>query len=381
MVVLLLMTTTVLAGVVAFANGPTDTDGVKKRNFRASPFIVPGYTPEMGFLLAAGGLFSFSTDPDNEDLNRSNFNVMAGYSTTGSITANSLWKTYWLEDRLRVNLDLWFKDMPDNYWGVGYENGRYTQEGDQTTAYQRLWWQINPQILYEVHNAFFLGMNLDFNQTVFNDMSPGVESDPQVQEYGTQNYNGGAGIILLHDSRDMPENAYTGWFLSGSATLYGSYLGSNNTYQIFEADYRQYQQIARPGSTLAWQVYSRIGTGSVPYAEVTQMGNPWDLRGYYWGRFRDRTGLFALVEYRFKFMQNRPNRLRPEEGRKESRHGFVTWAGLGWIGNNLGDLRGHYLPNIGFGYRFELQPRMNVRVDFGWGVDSSGIYFNFTEAF
>jgi hypothetical protein len=386
MVVFLLMTTAILPGIFAFADGATDAeasdaDGGKMRNFRASPFIVPVYTPEMGFLLAAGGLFSFSTDPDNEILNRSNLNIMVGYSATGSLTANSLWKTYWLEDKLRVNLDLWFKDMPDNYWGVGYENGRHTQQGDQTTSYQRLWWQINPQLLYEVYNDLFLGMNLDFNQTVFSDMSPGVESDPQVQEYGTRNYNGGVGIILLHDSRDMPENAYTGWYLSGSATFYGSYLGSNNTYQIFETDYRQYQQIVRPGSTLAWQLYSRIGTGFVPYAEVTQMGNPWDLRGYYWGRFRDRTGLFALVEYRFKFMQYKPNRLRPDEGRKESRHGFVTWAGIGWIGNNLGDLRGHHLPNIGFGYRFELQSRLNVRVDFGWGVDSSGIYFNFTEAF
>ena len=80
-------------------------------------------------------------------------------------------------------------------------------------------------------------------------------------------------------------------------------------------------------------------------------------------------------------MQNGPNRLRSQEGRKESRHGFVTWAGVGWIGENMRDLRGHYLPNLGIGYRFELQPRMNVRIDFGWGIESSGIYFNFTEAF
>jgi len=33
------------------------------------------------------------------------------------------------------------------------------------------------------------------------------------------------------------------------------------------------------------------------------------------------------------------------------------------------------------GYRFEIQPRSNVRVDFGFGERSSGVYFNFTEAF
>jgi hypothetical protein len=36
---------------------------------------------------------------------------------------------------------------------------------------------------------------------------------------------------------------------------------------------------------------------------------------------------------------------------------------------------------VGLGYRFELQPRSNVRIDIGFGRNSSGIYFNFTEAF
>jgi hypothetical protein len=244
-----------------------------------------------------------------------------------------------------------------------------------------LWWQVNPELLYQVYPDLFLGVKFDFNKTVFSDMSPGVASDPSVQLYGTDNFNSGIGLIFMHDSRDMPENSYSGWFLSGSTTFYDEAIGSNNTYQIFEADYRQYQQIVRPGSTLAWQVYTRIGTGNVPYAEVTQIGNPFDLRGYYWGHFRDRTGLFGLVEYRFKFLQNKPNRLRDYEGRKESRHGFVVWTGLGWIGNTMSDLRGNYLPNIGAGYRFEAQERLNIRIDFGWGIESTGIYFNFAEAF
>ena len=369
------------AGVNSYADDASTADGEKKKNFRVSPFAAPGYTPELGFVITAGGLFTFSTNPSDENLKRSNFNAIIGYGTTGAIFGSSFWNTYWLEDKLRVNLALWFKDMPDHYWGVGYENGRYTQRGDLTTSYKRLWWQINPEVLYKVHTDLFLGLNLDLNKTVFSDMSTGVANDPNVQQYGTDNYNAGIGLILLYDSRDMPENAYSGWYLSWSTTFYDESFGSDNTYQIFEIDYRQYQQIARSGSTLSWQVYTRIGTGYVPYAEVTQIGNPFDLRGYYWGNYRDRTGVFGLVEYRFKLLQKKPNRLRPQEGRKESRHGFVAWTGMGWIGKDMSNLKGHYLPNIGLGYRFELQPRMNVRVDFGWGIESSGIYFNFTEAF
>jgi hypothetical protein len=33
------------------------------------------------------------------------------------------------------------------------------------------------------------------------------------------------------------------------------------------------------------------------------------------------------------------------------------------------------------GYRFELQPRLNIRADVGLGVDSYGVYISANEAF
>ena len=47
---------------------------------------------------------------------------------------------------------------------------------------------------------------------------------------------------------------------------------------------------------------------------------------------------------------------------------------------NFGELN-NWLPNTGVGYRLELQPRMNLRIDFGIGKNSSELYFNMTEAF
>jgi hypothetical protein len=114
---------------------------------------------------------------------------------------------------------------------------------------------------------------------------------------------------------------------------------------------------------------------------MTQVGNPFNLRGYYWGQYRDRVGSYGILEYRYKFMTDKENRLRPYEGRKESRHGFVVWVGLGAIGNDFGAQWGNWMPNAGVGYRFEVQPRMNARIDIGWGYETVGLYFNFNEAF
>ncbi len=41
----------------------------------------------------------------------------------------------------------------------------------------------------------------------------------------------------------------------------------------------------------------------------------------------------------------------------------------------------NWLPNGVLGYRLEVQPRMNLRIDFGFGRETMGFYFNFNEAF
>jgi hypothetical protein len=103
------------------------------------------------------------------------------------------------------------------------------------------------------------------------------------------------------------------------------------------------------------------------------VGSPYDLRGYYWGRFRAEQGTWGLLEYRYMFPTKNPTR-------SFSRSGIVAWAGLGFLGR--GFLESELLPNAGVGYRFEVQPRMNLRVDFGWGAEGSfGFYISFLEAF
>ena len=63
-----------------------------------------------------------------------------------------------------------------------------------------------------------------------------------------------------------------------------------------------------------------------------------------------------------------------------SKHGAVGWIGTGSLGESPGEFQ-YWLSNAGIGYRFEVQPRMNVRIDIGVGRESAGFYFNFNEAF
>ena len=347
-------------------------DKLEKGKLMITPLAGPAYTPELGGVLAATGMISFKTNPHDTLIQRSTTPVAVGITTTGAYFFNSIVNTYWLNDKLRIPGDFWFKNMPDNYWGVGYDAGRNTEEGDSTTAYVRSWYWINPRPMWQFAKNHFAGLNIDFNYPGAKDVSPGMAADSYYQQFGDKNFNGGLGFIYQYDSRDIPVNAWKGFYLNASATFYGCYLGGDNDYQVYQLDVRKYFNLFnRQGSTLASQLKWRASTGDVPYGELSQPGTPFDLRGYTWGQYRAQDMIFAIVEYRYMFMK---------KDQTLSKSGVVGWVGGGTLGEKMDEYEG-FLANLGVGYRFEVQPRMNLRIDFGWGVETFGFYFNFNEAF
>lgn len=70
-----------------------------------------------------------------------------------------------------------------------------------------------------------------------------------------------------------------------------------------------------------------------------------------------------------------------------SMSGFVAWIGSGTIydienfetSNNANSLS--WLPNSGVGYRIEVQPCLNIRLDFSIRRETTGFYFNMNESF
>ncbi|MDX2432352.1 MAG: BamA/TamA family outer membrane protein [Bacteroides sp.] len=344
---------------------------VAQGKFMAFPFATPAYTPELGPTLIGAMMISFKTNPADTIIQRSSTPLNIGVSTRGSYFFNSIISTYWFEDKMRIFGELRFRNTPDHYWGVGYENASSHPERDESNAYNRAFWKVNPKILWQFRKDFFLGLNIDYNWTKVSDVNPNMEADPDYLGYGPVNFNSGLGLMLRYDSRDVPVNAWSGTLIDLQVIGYSPALGGNNSFNIVQLDIRKFLRIVRPGSTLALQVKSKITGGSAPYTDLAFLGSPYDLRGYYLGHYRDRSMILGLAEYRFQFMKR--------DG-KLSRHGVVGWIGTGSIAPESFQFS-HWLPNAGFGYRFEVQPRMNVRAEFGFGKECQGFYFSFNEAF
>jgi hypothetical protein len=339
--------------------------------FKITPLLAPAYNPEMQFLIAGGVLLSWKVGPNPLRVQRSTLSSTVSISSIGAINVSTVLSSFWNEDRFRLNADLAFKDMDDNYWGVGFDAGLAPADGDSTTAYHRRWFKFSPRLVWRVTGDLLVGGVLDLNHTEATEISRAMLADSTFRRFGPDNSNAGVGLVLQYDSRDVAANAWRGTYAGLTITTYGGWLGGDNQYETYLLDFRQYHPLGRAGRTLAWQIKSRIGAHNIPWPEFSLLGTGYDLRGYVEGRFRDRSTVIGLAEYRQMFVRG--------NGRL-SRHGFVVWVGGGTLGPDIPRLRG-FLPNGGFGYRLELQPRSNVRVDFGFGRNSNGIYFNFTEAF
>lgn len=342
-------------------------------DLKLTPVAAPAYTPELGFLLTAGGVMSWNGDPAAPGIPRSSLTAVAGGSTVGAVLLQARLNSFWKRDDVRLAANLDVRDMPDHYFGVGFMNGLTRALGPDSTAYRRTWWQLSPTTLVRVKGPLYVGTLLDFTGTAARDVSAGVAADPDFARGGRVVVNTGFGITLNVDTRDVPVNAWRGLLLSVAFIGYGPWFGANTTWQALQLDYRHYVTLFREGSTLCWQVKHRSTWGEVPWSELSQLGTPWDLRAYRWGQYRDRSATSVVVEYRFM--------LPVAKERLWSRLGFAGWLGVGALGAGVLPDVERLLPSAGLGVRVEVQPRIMLRLDVGFGRESRAVYFNFLEAF
>jgi hypothetical protein len=341
--------------------------------FWITPIIGPGYTPELGFLIAGGALLSYRFDDESP---RSSAPVALSLTSTGAKVFTIKPSLYLLEDKLRVDFYYGNKSMTDNYFGVGYQAGNTTVLGPDTTQYHREFRQFNGSVLWRLRESLYFGGSYDYNRTDASELAAQMAVDPKVVDQGTHFVNTGLGPILRYDSRDFPQNAFTGVYFQAQYLIYRTFFGGTTHYNVLDVDYRQYMPIGRPGVTLAWNIRTRSGAGDVPWSELSFLGSGTDLRGYREGRYRDGTMIYGLLEFRWMDFKG----LNPQGNELFGLNGVVSWIGAGTMGSSYAHLN-CLLPNFGVGYRFVVQGRMAVRLDMGAGRESTGFYFSFNESF
>ncbi|MBM3114391.1 BamA/TamA family outer membrane protein [Jeongeupia naejangsanensis] len=326
--------------------------------------VLPGpfYNPEMGVGIGMAAVGLYKPPGALPDTQLSTLTLKGFVSSVGAIGLGFDNNTFFGDDSWRFQATGMMVNLPTAYWGVGYDAG---SDDANKHDYTKEEFSLAPKILRRVAPNTYVGVGWSLTQTHATEVEAGsaIDTDPD----GPSVLASGITAHFYYDSRDFIPNPKYGQALQVNAAFYAPGFGSDNRFQTLETIYDYYHPVGEH-DVLALDIYSHLAWGDVPWTMMSQLGNGNRMRGYFLGQYRDKDVISAQLEYRHHIT---------------GRHGVVFWGGAGTLADSVGGLGkdAPWLPTVGVGYRFEFKPRVNVRLDFGVGRDTAGVYFQINEAF
>jgi hypothetical protein len=337
----------------------------KKEAARTHVIILPivYYTPETQLAFGAGGVINFRLGRISNETRPSSLWLLAVYTQKKQFQVQLTPEIYLRKNSFVLNMALRYERFPQKFYGVGNDVPASEEESyTPKTAGFRV--ALKKRFL----GHFYAGLQYELENTVILATAPGglLESGDIAGSRG--GWISGLGVNISWDSRDNVFFPRRGRFFSLAADVYARVLGSDFNYTSIIVDLRTYVPVAA-AQVLAFQAYFKTRGGNPPFYQLALLGGDSIMRGYYRGRYRDKTLVAVQAEYRVPVWW---------------RFGAAAFAGLGEVGAGLEDFRlGNLRYSLGFGVRFKLDTRegTNVRVDFAWGEHSHGLYMTVQEAF
>ena len=332
-------------------------------------FPILFYQPETGTGFGASVVYLFTlgqrTSPAEGGRSlRSSIGARAIYTTKRQIITSVAAETYPAGGRYRALANLSFERFPNSFWGIGNDAPESLKE-DYTPALVAASGEFSAEVARHMYAGVFAqGGNRKLREIeegglIATRTVPGTEDVTLVT----------LGLVLTRDTRSSNMFPRFGEFHQLRASRARDVSGNGNDYSTLWLDLRTYVPI-RSG-LMALRALG-IASGEVPpFDLMPRLGGESLLRGYFGGRFRDR----SLGAFEAEYRSGMWHRLRG-----------VLFGGAGQVVDLPGDMRlAAFHPSAGFGFRFLLNraEEFNLRVDYGWGfdVESSGFYIGFGEVF
>lgn len=335
---------------------------------KSGVFVLPlvYYTPDTRWALGAAGVYYFKIqgkDSSEKETRMSNVQFLTDYSQNKQLDVWGQWNIFTRNENFLFKGEARFRNFPDRFYGIGNNTPK---SNDERYEYNLL--SFKTLALKKVRHATFVGVDYHIEKEY------GFEYTPDgLLEKGTiAGYNGSIGsaigLVALYDSRDNVINTYKGSLLELSSYFYTKALGSTFRFSYFNLLYQKFWQVKRK-HIIAWQSKIRYGTGTIPFLDMSTVGNDDMLRGYAKNRFRDVSFMGTQVEYRFPLFW---------------RLGGVVFSGVGDVFNNPNEMTTKTAKySAGAGLRFVVNPaeRLNIRLDYGYGREGGYFYFIVAESF
>jgi len=358
----LLAISVLTATSVAAQPTSSDADSATRKGQAASLRVLPvlGSAPETGFVGGAT-LLRVST-PAGDSTRPSADQLYVSYTVKHQFRAFVSTDRWTVGNRRGWSAQLEYQLYPQPYFGVGIDTPESAEEWYEARSIS-----TSVAVRQRLTGPLFVQLGHRFTNTAIRDAAPGGA----IASADLPGMRGGVVSQVMSgvawDTRDNIFAPAAGTFAQVTGAWSASALGSDFSFGRYVGDARRYLKLGR--GVLAGQAYVEASTGRAPFDQLSLLGSGSVMRGYVRGRYRDRDLLAAQIEYRL-----------PVTGKL----GIAGFAGAGTVAPTPSKLASStLLPSFGAGARWLLIPksRTTVRVDYGIGKGSSGLYVAFNEAY
>ncbi len=339
-------------------------DANKPKRHKRFDFSViggPHYSSDSKFGLGVVLAGEYDTAfPDTlTDTQLSNVGLYADATTAGHFSLSFRGNHFTPFNKFRATYDVTFESIDTKFWGIGY--AQCSQDINETD-YRYLAARAN------INFSRNMGSNIYFGPVLVFDYINARHTDPSALWDGLPKHtlNWGLGLALEYDTRDCITSCHKGLFFKMSQYFDPSWLGNKYAFAVNEFTGAVYNPLWK-GACLASQLHWRLTWGDTPWGAMSTLGGSHNMRGYFEGRYRDKSEVDICVELRQNVWR---------------RNGVVLWGGAASIFAKPSQIQlKRILPNWGIGYRWEFKKNMNIRLDLGFGRGQCGFIFNINEAF
>lgn len=337
-----------------------NVDRTMQKRFDVTFGIAPTYTHEGSFGIGGTMTGLYRMDRKNTSLPPSDIILSASASLRGFYVLEANGTNFFPDERSRLIYNVRLSRKHLDFWGIRFEECAV----NPTSRYVRTQVRVEGDYIYKLWNIFSLGAGIRINYALAKDMTSPSYIDGQPDNCFLSGINGTA----ILDTRDSHTNPSRGVHVVLSGTIWPSLLSDTRTTNYTAGLTASAFIPVWKGGVMAADIYMKLHPEDCPWNLREEICvSPGRMRGYYIGRYIDSCQLTAQIEIR----QNIYGRL-----------GAVAWGGAGTLFPALDCFSWkNLLPNYGVGLRFEYKNDINLRADVGFGRNTWGFSFGFSEAF
>lgn len=348
------------SGLLARQFEVAGNDSVRSGQSRIYPFPILFYTPETG---VAGGAAALYLMRDSVSARPSSITGDVIYTERKQAIVELSGDLYFQRDLYRLLTSLTFQKFPNKFFGIG----NFSSLADEETYTPQSFFAR--AVLYrKVYSNFHIGPLLRYETVSMKKFDSRGLLATGIIVGSKGSTSSGLGFVANWDSRDNTFAASSGSFYQVTGLFYDRTFGGDYNFNDILIDTRNYVEVI-PTHVLAFQAAAEFMNGTVPFQDLVRFGGQNIIRGYFDGRYRDKNGIAFQGEYRFPVWW---------------KFGLIAFAGAAQVANNARDFAlDRFWFAGGGGLRFYWNSREHIvlRLDYGIGNNSSGMYITVTEAF